>query len=377
MRFGLLLATASLWGWAVCAQEPLVKREYNYSLRNEALLAIDKGLDWLKDHQNPQGTWGESSLTLQTGLTLTAFLRHPAHKYETEPRPEFLEKGLDYFREGLRRNNSISRDGDVDDACVVLRILEASNLPNKTSMATNIRKWISMELAAGVGVFKMNGEPLPVGFVSRARGNATLERTFRLSEALYLSAPDADARDPKKNPYVAAAIAKLSPFQDFLNTKPHMPKSDDNGGFACDSDGTRVISKPWTQSDHACGLSTYTGVLSLIFGGVKPSDLRVAAAFDWIGRHYTLQENPAMGQEGYYRYLHRMAEALPLAKIHDLKLSDGRKIDWAREETIKVMDLQNTDGSWVNKESREWMEDDPIFATSLMVRTLELLYYEL
>ena len=42
---------------------------------------------------------------------------------------------------------------------------------------------------------------------------------------------------------------------------------------------------------------TYAGLKSMIYAGVKHDDPRVKAAYEWIQKHYTLDENPGMGAQ--------------------------------------------------------------------------------
>ncbi len=376
MRFWLLLlATAA--STAACAQEPLIQRENNYSLRNESVLAIDKGLAWLREHQNAHGTWGQPTSTLQTGLALTAFLRQPIHKYDTDLKPEFLEKSLDYFREGLQRHGYLTQDPSAEAAYVIARVLTATNLSEWNGINKNIEKNIDTNLRAAFPPPPKKNQAKAATEAHQPQTSVSFEEAFRMLETLYLISLGTDSPSYHKDPSFSTMIDVLSKLQCLRTPKSTISKSTDYGGFACDPDGTRQITIAWKATDHACALSTYTGLFGLISGGLKPTDSRVTAALDWIGRHYTLQENAGMGSEGYYRSLNRMAKALSLAKIRDLSLTGGRKIDWAREETLKIMDLQNIDGSWMNRGSQEQMESDPVFVTAEMVLTLELLYYEL
>src|SRR5690606_30111609 len=50
------------------------------------------------------------------------------------------------------------------------------------------------------------------------------------------------------------------------------------------------------------GSMTYAGLKSMIFAGVDKDDPRVKAAAAWARQHYTLDENPGMGDAGLYYY---------------------------------------------------------------------------
>ena len=80
-----------------------------------------------------------------------------------------------------------------------------------------------------------------------------------------------------------------------------------------------------------------------------------------------------MGLQGYYYYLHLMSKALATLGLDQLKLKDGSSIDWRRALAIRLINLQQADGSWVNANGR-WWESDPILVTAYAVMALEFLY---
>ena len=71
-----------------------------------------------------------------------------------------------------------------------------------------------------------------------------------------------------------------------------------------------------------------------------------------------------------------MTKGLAVAGMDTLELPDGRKVDWKREVALKLLNLQQGDGQWVNKTGR-WMESDPVLVTSYCVLALELIHHKL
>jgi squalene-hopene/tetraprenyl-beta-curcumene cyclase len=124
------------------------------------------------------------------------------------------------------------------------------------------------------------------------------------------------------------------------------------------------------------GSMTYGGLLSFIYADLKKDDPRVAAALEWLGKNYTLEENPGMGRSGLYYYYHLAAKGLATAKIDKLKTADGKSVNWPRDLALTLINLQKPDGSWVNDTAR-WMETDPVLVTTYGVLTLEILYNQL
>jgi squalene-hopene/tetraprenyl-beta-curcumene cyclase len=102
----------------------------------------------------------------------------------------------------------------------------------------------------------------------------------------------------------------------------------------------------------------------------------VEAALKWINGHYSVKENPGMGEQGLFYYYHTMAKALSLTDVKVIEKPDGTKADWRRDLTKKLFDLQQADGSWINENGR-WWERDPVLVTAYALLTLERIYYGL
>jgi squalene-hopene/tetraprenyl-beta-curcumene cyclase len=97
---------------------------------------------------------------------------------------------------------------------------------------------------------------------------------------------------------------------------------------------------------------------------------------DWLHAHYSLDENPGMGQEGFYYYLHLMTKALVAANVQELTTNDGKKVDWKAAVAQRLIGVQNGDGFWLNDEGG-FMENDKVLVTSYGVLTLDLIFQQL
>jgi squalene-hopene/tetraprenyl-beta-curcumene cyclase len=117
---------------------------------------------------------------------------------------------------------------------------------------------------------------------------------------------------------------------------------------------------------------SYAGLLSYIYAQLDKNDPRVKAVYDWLCRHYTLEDNPGMGKDGLFYYYHTMAKALSAYGVGSIKTKDGTVVDWRKDLAKRLLDLQNGDGFWVN-ESGRWWEKDPVLVTSYAVITLEII----
>jgi len=108
----------------------------------------------------------------------------------------------------------------------------------------------------------------------------------------------------------------------------------------------------------------------MLYAGLSPDDIRVRAAFDWIRKHYTFEENPGIGLQGLYYYYHTMGRALNVAQQHIIADDEGVKHNWREDLIDALVERQSSDGSWVNSADR-WLEGEPIMATVYSVLALE------
>src|SRR5690606_15682335 len=72
-------------------------------------------------------------------------------------------------------------------------------------------------------------------------------------------------------------------------------------------DGTKV------SRLRAYGSMTYNGFKSYLYAGLTKDDPRVLAAYDWLRRHYSTEENPGMGASGIYYSFVTMSRGLKAA----------------------------------------------------------------
>ncbi|MDG2125860.1 MAG: cycloartenol synthase, partial [Verrucomicrobiales bacterium] len=179
-----------------------------------------------------------------------------------------------------------------------------------------------------------------------------------------------------------AAISFVSRCQNLTATNDQPWASDDpdnKGGFIYFPGDSKSGEQQLAGDQVALrsyGSMSYAGLLSLIYAKLDPSDQRIVAVLDWLKKNYTLEENPGLNGQGLFYYYHSMAKALRILNIDQLTLADGTRVDWRKDLSTKLMDLQQPDGSWVNPTGR-WWENDPVLVTSYAVLTLEHIHRSL
>ena len=119
---------------------------------------------------------------------------------------------------------------------------------------------------------------------------------------------------------------------------------------------------------------TYAGLKSFLYAGVSKDDPRVKAAVDWIRKHYTLDENPGLGQKGLYYYYHVFAKAMDALGENPFADAKGTKHAWKRELFDALAKRQQADGGWRNAADKTFGEADPNLATGFAVLAVSYCY---
>jgi len=181
---------------------------------------------------------------------------------------------------------------------------------------------------------------------------------------------------PKDDPAIQNALKFIGRCQNLpgeFNDQPWAKKADkDNIG------GITYLPFDADDNQHklpdgglrSLGGMTYGGLKSFLYAGVAKDDPRVKAAVNWIRNHYTLDENPGMGQKGLYYYHHTFAKAMQAWGENRFADAKGTKHDWRRELFEALQKRQGENGSWMNKGDRTFMEENPDLATAFAVLAL-------
>ena len=215
-----------------------------------------------------------------------------------------------------------------------------------------------------------NTSPSNVDYGGAGYGGNTrpdLSNTAFLLDALEAAGEGADDEAVKR---ALVFVSRCQNLETEHNTTPFAAKIDDGGFYYSPAgEGSSPAGKTDNGGLRSYGSMTYAGLKSMIFAGVGPDDPRVKAALKWLAEHYTLEENPGLGQAGLYYYYNLMAKALEAVDQPRFADSGGTEHDWRAEMTAELLKRQRENGSWVN-DDRRWMEGDPNLATAFALLAL-------
>lgn len=201
----------------------------------------------------------------------------------------------------------------------------------------------------------------------KSKDRPDLSNTMFFLEALEASGAKSD------DPAVQKALVFLSRCQNLeteFNTTAPASKVNDGGFYYTPAlGGVSQAGETAEGGLRSYGNMTYAGLKSMIFAGVDEDDPRVKAALEWIQKHYTVEENPGMGQTGVYYYFQVFAKALDAIDKDEVKDAAGKSHDWRKELAEHLFSLQQENGSWVNSAPR-WYEGDPNLASAYVLIAL-------
>lgn len=381
---GLLLALLGSAPMTILAAEPsapgLLNRD-DVSYKNELRHAIDRGLASLQSIQDSNGWWSVPGEPAVTALALMAFEGEPSGRYSSN-KPAWMERGYKHILDSVHPDGGIHRTSMVTyNTSLSMMALVAANRPEYEPIILKARQYlIGLQTDFGVKGETDNVFDGGVGYGSRY-SHSDMGNTLQALEALYYSkhlVEDkklAETRDLNWG----AAIRFLQSCQNLPSHNPEPWASDDpqnKGGFIYFPGSSKADSVTNAVTGRVAlrsyGSISYGGMLSYMYADLKMDDPRVRAVYDWLRNNYTLEENPAMGLQGLYFYYRTMTKALTAFGIDELELTDGRKIDWRRDLSRKLLDLQRADGSWLNENGR-WWERHPSLVNAYVVLTLEMI----
>lgn len=187
---------------------------------------------------------------------------------------------------------------------------------------------------------------------------------------------------PKDSVVWKRVLKFVSRTQNFSETND-LTVAVDDGGFVYApnvSKAGEIRGAENKKGPKSYGSMTYAGLLSFIYAFVDKNDQRVKAAFSWIRKNYTLDENPglattdkpALGKQGLFYYYQAFAKALYhygdncFLSINEARTGYINRC-WPKDLVDKLSSLQQGNGSWKNEVDRWWESYDVLTTTYSLI----------
>jgi squalene-hopene/tetraprenyl-beta-curcumene cyclase len=326
--------------------------------RQKLVDSMNRGAAYLRSQRKADGTFDQHPGI--TAMAAAALLRQPGVPAAT--RLEATGKALDYLK-GLAKP-----DGGIYEkmiphyiTSVAVMAMVAGERPADKPTIEKARAYLADHLMdEGENVSKSDKFYGGMGYGGTSDGGLadiiSLEYGLRAMKEAELPANDAAWEK---------AITFLQRTQNFKETNDQVWSTND-GGFVYYPGYSQI--EATTQS---YGSATYAGLMSYAWANLQKNDRRVQAAVKWIGEHYTLDENPGIGQKAVYYYYMVFARALQAIGESTIVDAKGTRHNWREDLSAKLLSLQRADGSWVNDKNPAEMQGNATLVTSFTMMAMQ------
>ncbi len=352
----------------------------------KAQAIADKAVEFLKTQQQADGSWQTPRQPPGfTAIALRAIVGDGKYNSDTD----FVKKGYDKLLSYQVDNGGIFKDqlANYNTAIAVMALSAANNPAFKDRIDKAVAYLKSLQFVDTIqggpkgDVTYTPDNPWYGGTGYGREGRPDGSNTHMMLDALH------DAGVPNTDPAFKAALKFVSRMQNLSETNDQPWAGNDGGAIYSPANGGETKAGEYTDANgkrmlRSYGSMTYAMLKSYIYAGLTKDDPRVKAAWDWISKNWTVDENPGMAangpanaQNGMYYYYLTLARALDAYDQPVITDSQGKQHDWRVELVAKLGTLQKADGSFVGE--AKWMEDSPVLATSYTAIAVEAVVKDL
>jgi squalene-hopene/tetraprenyl-beta-curcumene cyclase len=329
------------------AAKPLAAR------RQEALA---KGIAFLLKAQGEDGSWGPGDVGI-TALCTDALLSAGKTSKDSE-----VARALAFITKAQQADGSICNTPPRIKVYSTSTAIMALSKADAKAYADVIKKATDFLLKSQGGADESLDAKDPayggLGYDGAGKG-ADLSNTHFFAQALH------DANVPPDNPAWQRLQVFLSRCQNRSESNDNLfPSTEDGGAIYTPVGGGRssagtVDLDGGRKAPKSYGSMTYSLYKSFTYANMDAKDPRVLAAWDWIRKNWTFEENPGAGQPGLYYYYMVAGKALSARGENPVLDARRNNHDWKTELAEAVIRRQRADGSWANPEDR-WYEGEKI-----------------
>jgi squalene-hopene/tetraprenyl-beta-curcumene cyclase len=357
----------------------MVARGVDISTQQEADRAIAAGLSFLAEKQEADGSWRKHPAI--TGLAVLAFKQ--ACGGMTPDYEKRIAAGVGFILTCVKPDGTIYGGPPADpypnySTAICLQTLALVDPVKHAEVIRKAREFLlGSQFDEGEGTSKNDPNYGGIGYGRTKRPD--LSNTAFALEALRVTEQiqaikASDTEQSKSRLHWDKVLVFLSQCQNLPSVNTNASTlGEDRGGFyyaPTETRGASITNATGRVSFRSYGSMTYAGFKSMLYAGLSKQDQRTQAALDWIRRHWTFKENPGMGAEGHFYYLHAMAKALDAFGEATIVDDKGVAHDWRKEMIVALLNMQRDGTHWLNNSGR-WQESDPILVTSYVILAME------
>jgi squalene-hopene/tetraprenyl-beta-curcumene cyclase len=330
-----------------------------------ATAMIDRAVKFLRPRQDAKGGWSTQREPGITALVVTAVLRSG----EVTPADPMVTRALAYLEGFIGAKGGLSEAPHANySTSIALVAFQQANVKGRydrvIKAGQNFLKTMQWDESEG----KTRDDAF-YGGAGYGGGNSRpdLSNTAFFMEALR------DTGLPADDPNLQKALVFVSRCQNLkseFNDQAWAGKVNDGGFvYTAAQGGNSMAGKEAGGGLRSYASMTYAGLKSMIYAGLSREDPRVKAAFTYISHHYSVDENPGLGQQGLYYYYHTFAKTMSVLESPTITDAAGVSHEWHSELISALAKRQQPNGSWVNPADR-FMEGDPNLVTAYALLAL-------
>ncbi|SIO26023.1 squalene-hopene/tetraprenyl-beta-curcumene cyclase [Singulisphaera sp. GP187] len=350
------------FGLMALASRPIVSRGAEGTTAADLMA---KGVDFLRSRQAEDGSWsGNRKEPGITALVVTALLRSK----RVTPAEPIVTKALAFLEGFLTPTGGLSEaHSNYSTSIAIMAFQEANKGGRYDSIIKGGQEFLkTMQWDTSEG--KGPGDAFYGGAGYGGKNNRPdLSNTAFMMEALH------DTGLPADDPALQRALVFVSRCQNLkseFNDQPWAEKVNDGGFiYTAANGGSTFAGNTENGGLRSYAAMTYAGLKSMIYAGLAADDPRVKAANAYITKHYSLDENPGLGQKGLFYYYQTFAKTMALLGKPTVVDASGKSHDWRAELTAALAKRQEANGSWTNP-ADSFMEGDPNLVTAYALLAL-------
>lgn len=334
-----------------------------YPPASEVEKAASRARDFLKGRQGADGSFSPKI----AGPGVTAVVVAGLLRSGIGPEDPVVAAGLKYLEGQVQKDGGIYNKGLANyvTSVGIMAFKEANTKGQYDAILKNAAAFVkNMQMGGDQEDLKSGG----FGYDGKSRPD-TSNTNFAVEAMLA-------AGVAKDDPAIQKALKFLGRCQNLpgeFNEQPFAKKAgkEDLGGFVYnpfDLDSKR--DKTPMGGLRSLGGMTYGGLKSFLYAGVSKDDPRVKACVHWVRRHYTLKENPGLGQAGLFYYYHTFSKAMDALGEDPFLDAEGKKHFWRVELFEALKSRQQAEGGWINAADKAFAEFNPDLATGFALLSL-------
>ena len=321
---------------------------------------IARAVTFLKSRQEADGSWSPNRKEPGiTALVVTGLLRSK----QTTPSEPAIIKALGYLENYIDPTGGMPQAAHANySTAIALMAFKEANVGGRYDAIIRGSQDFIKSKQWDEGEDKNPADPF-YGGAGYGGNNSRpdLSNTSFMMEALHDSGLAAD------DPALQKALVFVSRCQNLkseFNDQPWADEVNDGGFVYTAANGGSSVAGPVEGGGlRSYASMTYAGLKSMIYAGLTADDPRVKAATEYLTKHYTVEENPGLGQRGIFYYYQAFAKTMSL--LGKPTFTDAKQVahDWRADLVAALAQRQDDNGGWVNKNDG-FMEGDANLVTS-------------